>query len=205
MHDRLDDRSPRTIRRRRFLSTIVAALGAAACTVGTPRTELTTSPAVPTVPAQAVTDSEVAIGVVLSLPDGTRGRERSFALATKRRSDAVMQGGGIKVGTSRRSVRLVLADDQSEPSIAGRQAERLQSIERIGLLLGPFTTANTTAVTTVAERMGAIVVTQTPARAACIDGVSRVLSRSSHRKTACCTGWPTWQPPRVRARSQSGS
>ena len=73
-------------------------------------------------------------------------------------AEAVAQAGGIKVGAGRRAVRLVFADDESEPLNAGRQAERLATNERVRLWLGPFTSAISTAVATVADRVGAVMV-----------------------------------------------
>jgi branched-chain amino acid transport system substrate-binding protein len=55
-------------------------------------------------------------------------------------------------------VRLSYADDESEPLNAGRQAERLASNDRIRLWLGPFSSAITTAVAIVADRVGAVLV-----------------------------------------------
>jgi branched-chain amino acid transport system substrate-binding protein len=55
-------------------------------------------------------------------------------------------------------VRLVYADDESEPLSAARQAERLASVEQTRLWLGPFSSALTTAMATVADRVGALLV-----------------------------------------------
>jgi branched-chain amino acid transport system substrate-binding protein len=142
--------------RRRFLASALLATGAAGlagCTLVVP----TPSPATPTAaPAQSASD--LAIGVVLSLT-GRYSREGALLRAGYEVwADAVRQAGGIKVGSGRRAVRLVYADDESEPLNAGRQAERLGSVERVRLWLGPFTSAITTAVATVADRLGAVVV-----------------------------------------------
>ena len=96
------------------------------------------------------------VGVVLSL-SGRYSREGALMRAGYEVwADAVEQAGGLKVGPGRRAVRLVFADDESEPLNAGRQAERLATAERIRLWLGPFTSAISTAVATVADRVGAV-------------------------------------------------
>jgi branched-chain amino acid transport system substrate-binding protein len=73
-------------------------------------------------------------------------------------ADAARQAGGVKVGTGRRGVRLIIFDDESEPLNAARQAERLAASERVRLWLGPFSSAISTAVASVADRVGALVV-----------------------------------------------
>src|SRR5688500_5266949 len=109
--------------RRRFLASALLATGAAGlagCTLVVP----TPSPATPTAaPAQSASD--LAIGIVLSLT-GRYSREGALLRAGYEVwADAVRQAGGIKVGSGRRAVRLVYADDESEPLNAGRQTERL--------------------------------------------------------------------------------
>jgi branched-chain amino acid transport system substrate-binding protein len=73
-------------------------------------------------------------------------------------TDVVNQAGGVKVGVGRRTVRLTVLDDESEPLTASRPAERLAGSQHVRLWLGPFTSAITTAVATVADRVGAVVV-----------------------------------------------
>jgi branched-chain amino acid transport system substrate-binding protein len=145
-----------TLNRRRFLASALLAIGAvglAGCTLAVP----TPPPATPTA-APAQTPSDLAIGTVLSL-SGRYSREGALLRAGYEAwAEAVGQAGGIKVGSGRRAVRLVYADDESEPLNAGRQAERLASSERSRLWLGPFTSAITTAVAIVADRVGAVVV-----------------------------------------------
>ena len=142
--------------RRRFLASALLATGVAGlsgCTLAVPASP----PATPTV-APAQSPSDVTIGVVLSL-SGRYSREGALLRAGYEVwADAVGQVGGIRIGPGRRVVRLEYVDDESEPLNAGRQAERLASAEQVRLWLGPFTSAITTAVATVADRVGAVVV-----------------------------------------------
>ncbi|MFN8635702.1 MAG: ABC transporter substrate-binding protein [Chloroflexota bacterium] len=146
----------RSVTRRQLLRTAlqaVGALGLAGCTLAVPSPTPTSPPAAP---AQA--GSEIALGVVLSL-SGRFSREGALMRAGYETwLDAVNGAGGVRVGNGPRAVRLVLLDDESEALNASRQAERLASLERTRLWLGPFTSTITTAVATVADRVGAVVV-----------------------------------------------
>jgi branched-chain amino acid transport system substrate-binding protein len=144
------------VSRRRFLGLSVlgaASIGLAGCTMTVPPRPSPT----PTV-APATTDADLSIGVVLSLT-GRFSREGALIRAGYEVwQDAVQQAGGLKLGSARRTVRLVFADDESDPLTAGRQAERLSSNEKVRLWLGPYSTAITTAVATVTDRAGGVLV-----------------------------------------------
>jgi branched-chain amino acid transport system substrate-binding protein len=146
----------RPICRRRFLRLAVlgaGAFGLAGCTMAVPERPTPT----PTV-APATTASEIPIGVVLSLT-GRFSREGALIRAGYETwREAVRQAGGIRQGTARRAIRLVYADDESEPLTAGRQAERLIASDKLRLWLGPYSTPITTAVATVTDRTGAVLV-----------------------------------------------
>jgi len=145
-----------TVGRRRFLESALlgaASLGLAACTLTVPDRA-----APPATAAPASAASELPIGVVLSL-SGRFSREGALMRAGYETwRDAVEQAGGIKLGVGRRSVRLVLLDDESEALNAGRLAERLAGVENTRLWLGPFSSAITTTVAAVADRVGAVLV-----------------------------------------------
>jgi branched-chain amino acid transport system substrate-binding protein len=114
-------------------------------------------PPTPTVAPPSVA-SELAIGIVLSL-SGRFSREGALMRAGYETwRDAVQQAGGIKVGAARRPVRLIYLDDESEPLNASRQAERLAGTEQTRLWLGPHSSAITSSVATVADRVGAVLV-----------------------------------------------
>src|SRR4051812_41453784 len=125
--------------RRAFLKTAVsgaAALSVLGCTMAVPPPRAPT----PTV-GPSTTASDIVVGVILSL-SGRYSREGALIRAGYETwLDAVQQAGGIKIGAATRTVRLNFADDESEPLIAGRQAERLASVEKVMLWLGPFSSA----------------------------------------------------------------
>jgi len=144
------------VTRRRFLAAALlttAAAGLAGCTLAVP----TPVPATPTAgPGQVASD--LPVGVVLSL-SGRYSREGALMRAGYEVwAEAVGRAGGLKVGAGHRAIRLVFADDESEPLNASRQAERLATGDRVRLWLGPFTSAISTAVATVADRVGAVLV-----------------------------------------------
>jgi branched-chain amino acid transport system substrate-binding protein len=146
----------RSLSRRRFLRATILGVGATGllgCTLSVPARPGPTPTAAP-----ATAASDLAIGVVLS-QTGRFSREGALLWAGYETwRTAVEQAGGIKVGQRRRTVRLVYADDQSEPLNASRQAERLAATEGSRLWLGPFSSAITTAVATTADRVGAVLV-----------------------------------------------
>jgi branched-chain amino acid transport system substrate-binding protein len=160
------------ITRRTFIGTVFAVTGAAgllACTTSAPSLPPNSPPSPPVAEAQpspspsplaapAQSESELAVGAVLSLT-GRYSREGALIRAGYEVwMDVANQAGGVKVGAGRRTVRLTVLDDESEPLNASRLAERLASGQRVRLWLGPFTSAITTAVATVADRVGALVV-----------------------------------------------
>lgn len=153
---RPDPSRPGLATRRRFLKTVLLAgsgAGLAACTLAVP----TPTSVLPSV-APGQTSADLPIGVVLSLTGRYSGEGALLRAGYEVWAEAVTQAGGLKAGAGRRAVRLVIVDDESEPLNAGRQAERLVAADRIRLWLGPFTSAITTAVATVADRVGAVVV-----------------------------------------------
>jgi branched-chain amino acid transport system substrate-binding protein len=149
-------RARRAISRRTLLAsalTVAGAFGLGGCRLAVPA-----PPAATPTTGPALSPSEFPVGVVLSL-SGRFSREGALLRAGYETwAAAVEQAGGIKLGAGRRPVRLVLADDEGEPLVAGRQVERLAANDRLRLFLGPFTAALTTAVATAAERVGALVV-----------------------------------------------
>lgn len=112
----------------------------------------------PVAVAPAAPPAEVAVGAIVSL-SGRFSREGALMRAGYEAwAEAVQQGGGMRVGSARRALRLTFADDESEPLNGGRQAERLAAAEGVRLWLGPYSSPITTSVGTVADRVNALLV-----------------------------------------------
>jgi branched-chain amino acid transport system substrate-binding protein len=143
-------------RRRLLLAALAAstaALAQTACTMTLPEPSAPAPTVAPSVPG-----SEINLGLVLSL-SGRYSREGALMRAGYELwQQAVDQAGGLKVGDGRRALRVHLLDDESEPLTAGRQAERLQRERATDLFLGPFSSQITTAIATVTDRAGAVLV-----------------------------------------------
>src|SRR5205807_507771 len=60
--------------------------------------------------------------------------------------------GGIEVGGVRHRVRLVYADDQSQPQLSAQLAQSLLTDQKAQFLLSPYGSTTTAAVAAVAER-----------------------------------------------------
>jgi branched-chain amino acid transport system substrate-binding protein len=136
-----------------MLAGSLSSLGLAACTLDVP------APPTPTAaPSNRVGPDDVVVGAVLSL-SGRYSREGTLMKAGYQTwLDGVQRAGGLRVGGSRRPVRLLFADDESEPLTAGQRVERLVSDPGVHLLLGPFSSQLTGAVVASAERLGSLVV-----------------------------------------------
>ena len=137
----------------RGLLATTAMVGLAGCTMTLPE-----PPARTPTPVPAVVTADVVVGIVLSLT-GRYSREGALMKAGYEVwSAAVEQAGGLKLGDGRRALTIKLLDDESEPLTAGRQAERLVRDNSVRLFLGPFSSAITTSVATVADRAGGVIV-----------------------------------------------
>ncbi len=100
----------------------------------------------------------VSVGAVVSL-SGRWSREGSQLRAGYEAwAHAANEAGGIRVGETRRPVRLEVRDDGSEPLSALQVVESLIRDEGITLLLGPHSSPITLAAATVAERLAALMV-----------------------------------------------
>lgn len=67
-------------------------------------------------------------------------------------ADAVNKKGGIKVGDKSYPVKLVYADDQSDPTAGANAAERMITSEKVDFILGPYTSGVTKAVAPILEK-----------------------------------------------------
>lgn len=126
----------------RVIAVIALALCLVACSATIPGTQSTPS-----------TGAPVVIGVPLSFT----GSLSSESAQAKQGYDLWLDWvngheGGLVVGGVRHPVRIVYADDQSNPQVSGQLAERMITQEGAKFLLGPYGAANTAAVAAVAER-----------------------------------------------------
>ncbi|MDI6880483.1 MAG: amino acid ABC transporter substrate-binding protein [Desulfitobacteriaceae bacterium] len=67
-------------------------------------------------------------------------------------ADAVNKKGGIKVGDKSYQVKLVYADDQSDPTAGANAAERMITSEKVDFILGPYTSGVTMAVAPILDK-----------------------------------------------------
>ena len=147
------------VSRRRFvaglsgIASVLSLLGASAC-----RLEVPPPPTPTQAPALVVHPDDLIVGVVLSL-SGRFSREGNLMRAGYQTwLDAVQRAGGLRVGGDLRPVRLIYADDESEPLTAGQQVEKLVTGPGARLLLGPFSSPLTGAAAVTSERLGALLV-----------------------------------------------
>lgn len=92
------------------------------------------------------------VGVITSLS----GPEAYGGNVTKRGyelwAETVNKKGGIKVGDKSYQVKLVYADDQSDPAAAADAAQRMITSEKVDFILGPYTSGVTMAVAPILEK-----------------------------------------------------
>jgi branched-chain amino acid transport system substrate-binding protein len=146
--------------RRWFVATVAGALvGASSLALTSACTLQVPPPATPTaVPGPTVSPDDLAVGVILS-QSGRYSREGALMKAGYQTwLDAVDRAGGVRLGGERRRVRLVYADDESEPLTAAQRVDRLVTLDGTRLLLGPFSSPITGAAATAADKLGALLV-----------------------------------------------
>lgn len=92
------------------------------------------------------------IGVITSLS----GSEVYGGNVTRRGYDlwaeTVNKKGGIKIGDKSYQVKLVYADDQSDPTSGADAAQRMVTSEKVDFILGPYTSGVTMAVAPILEK-----------------------------------------------------
>jgi branched-chain amino acid transport system substrate-binding protein len=130
--------------------TVTSAIG---CTLAVPL------PPTPTAaPSARVGPDDVVIGAVLSL-SGRFSRQGALMKAGYETwLDAVRRAGGLNVSGNRRPVRVVYADDESEPLTASLRVDKLVADPGTRLLLGPYSSQMTGAMVAAADKQGALVV-----------------------------------------------
>jgi len=67
-------------------------------------------------------------------------------------AETVNAKGGIKVGDKSYQVKLVYADDQSDPAAGADAAQRMVTTEKVDFILGPYTSGVTLAVAPILEK-----------------------------------------------------
>ena len=92
------------------------------------------------------------VGVITSLS----GSEVYGGNVTKRGyemwADTVNEKGGIEIDGKKYQVKLVFADDQSDPTAGADAAERMITSEKVDFILGPYTSGVTLAVAPILEK-----------------------------------------------------
>lgn len=92
------------------------------------------------------------VGVITSLS----GSEAYGGNVTRRGyelwAETVNKKGGIKVGDKSYQVKLVFADDQSDPNAGADAAQRMITSENVDFILGPYTSGVTMAVAPILEK-----------------------------------------------------
>lgn len=92
------------------------------------------------------------VGVITSLS----GSEAYGGNVTRRGyelwSETVNKKGGIKVGDKSYQVKLIFADDQSDPNAGADAAQRMITSENVDFILGPYTSGVTMAVAPILEK-----------------------------------------------------
>ena len=104
--------------------------------------------AFPKAPAAAVEARPIVIGASMSLSGPYAAGGRYSLEGTQLWADEVNKGGGL-LG---RPVRLVYYDDKSDANTGVQLYEKLITADKVDLLIGPYSSAVTSAVSTVAEK-----------------------------------------------------
>lgn len=92
------------------------------------------------------------VGVITSLS----GAEAYGGNVTRRGyelwAETVNKKGGIKLGEKSYQVKLIFADDQSDPNAGADAAQRMITSEKVDFILGPYTSGVTMAVAPILEK-----------------------------------------------------
>lgn len=123
------DESCHEVGRRSFLGLAAAAAGMAVLPVG----------------RAAAAGNEIVIGGTLSQSGPFQGIVRPFPKLQQAWVDGVNAKGGIKVGGKTYKLRLVLYDDQTDPAATLKFYERMATVDKVNLFIGPFSSFLTNA------------------------------------------------------------
>ena len=128
-----------SIRRRLLLVALALSLGAA-CSMG------------PSTPPPVRQGEDIVIGAPLAL-SGDLVHEAALARqGYELWVDWANRNGGIQFKGARHRVKLIYADDASNPQLSAQLAEKMLTTNKAAFLLGPYGTTNTAAAAAVADR-----------------------------------------------------
>lgn len=104
--------------------------------------------------AQAEAPKEIVIGATISLSGRFTTMVGPFKKLSESWAEVVNERGGIWVGEykKRLPVRFVIYDDKSDPTTSAKYYERLITIDKVNLLIGPFSSYISYAASTSAEK-----------------------------------------------------
>jgi len=97
-------------------------------------------------------DSEIVIGASIPLSGPLAGFGSFQRWGYQHAVDQVNQAGGLRVGDSRRNVRLILLDDKTDPNTTSSNTDTLISRNKAAALLGSCTPSLVVAGAVVADR-----------------------------------------------------
>lgn len=96
----------------------------------------------------------VKVGMTLALTGPLAQTSLIYKIASELYVERMNKGKGL----NGRPVELILLDDQSKPDVARSLYEKLITIDKVDLLMGPYATANILSVMAVAERYGKLLI-----------------------------------------------
>ncbi|MFQ5915211.1 MAG: amino acid ABC transporter substrate-binding protein [Nitrospinota bacterium] len=100
---------------------------------------------------QAAKD-EVVVGGTLALSGRFSGDVKTFKTLMDNYAAMVNERGGIKIGGKARKLRFKIYDDNSNPGKARQLYERLITVDKVDLLIGPYSSPITFGASGVAEK-----------------------------------------------------
>jgi branched-chain amino acid transport system substrate-binding protein len=97
---------------------------------------------------------KIKIGTPLALTGGLADEGKKQKIAWEMWAERVNAAGGIKVGSKKMPVELVVYDYQTDGKRAGQMAEKLITDDKVNFLMAPFGSGHTKIAAAVAERYG---------------------------------------------------
>ena len=100
----------------------------------------------------STSDSDVVIGASIPLSGPLAGFGSFQRWGYQHAVDQINQAGGLRVGDSKRKVRLILLDDKTDPNTTSSNTDTLVSRDKVAALLGSCTPSLVVAGAVVADR-----------------------------------------------------